>query len=168
MLDVGQNSMQISGLSGSVLGATQHQINQMRAGATPPCLHQASLSPQSLRGPSQPLGILEIKDRVLNFKTINTNALNGVLVDFWGKSVDMAPIIDVIRVVPIDTDLTVSQFGEIGSKLRSIGEVDNAEHGRCMFTMDYIIDDFVGSNDMFIRVFQSYFLPQNKVGLSNE
>ena len=142
--------------------ALENQIRVMRAGVPPPCLHDPSQSPDSLRGPSQPIGVVEFKSEVIRFNSINTNALNGVLVDFWGKQVNMTPILEIINTIPVATDLSISEFRDLGAKFREVGELDTEEHGRCMFTMDYVMDNFESA--LFIKdVFESYFLKQRRV-----
>lgn len=144
------------------------QLDITRGGATPPCLYNPpSAEFPGVRGRSVPIALILIEDGQLTFLDTYMEALSGPLVDFWGRSVDTSDLevllSDIQTMVPLD-------FGGFGSKatpIKQLGDVENENHSKCLFTADYVMDDFVPLR-MFTQVFQSYFLPQTRRTMAAE
>jgi hypothetical protein len=143
--------------------ALEEEVRKLKAGSPPPCLHQPASSNQSFRGPSQPIGIVHIEPHSLTFRGIYSDELSRPLVDYWGKAVDFSELAKVIETVPINQPLTIEQFSVLGRRFRNIGDVDTPDHGRCYFTMDYVIADFDGAIAMLRDVLESFFLKQRRL-----
>lgn len=138
------------------------QLDSTRGGATPPCLYR-SPEPGSglIRGVSVPVGLVKILDQQLIYEQIYLESLDVNLVDFWGRQVDVSDVRSHLEKLPIGSALSIAQFRELTSPLKNIGDVESDLHGRCMFTADYSMEDYIPLN-MFTQIFQAYFLPQQR------
>jgi hypothetical protein len=146
--------------SDSYTNALIKQIDLMQAGTTPPCLFKAPTGEDNnLRGPSVPIALIKIEDNLFTFSSLNLIELQQPLVDFWGRSVDVTYLVEYLRSIPVEKMLETQTFRDLSQPIREMGEVDNETHGKCMFTSDFWMDDFVPLN-MFTQVFQSFYLPQ--------
>ena len=139
------------------------QLEQEKAGETPPCLYEpAAPSSGRLRGISVPLGLVRIENNQLTFETLYRDWVSGPLVDFFGRPVDSSEILALIGNIPTQQTLSVARFGVVSLPIRRHGEVDTDAHRKCIFTMNYMMQDGVPLH-MFTDVFQEYYLPQERL-----
>jgi|GEM_PF-4268106 hypothetical protein len=138
------------------------QLEQEKAGETPPCLYEPA-APNSgrLRGISVPLGLVRIEDNQLTFETVYRDWLSGPLVDFFGRPVNSSVVLALVSNIPTQQSLSVEGFGAISLPIRRDGEVDTDAHRKCIYTMNYIMQDGVPLH-MFTDMFQEYYLPQER------
>lgn len=140
-----------------------HELNQTRAGATPPCLYtKPANSTDGVRGVSVPVALVDIADGGLIFSDIYLSRLNEPLVDFWGQPYETSEIVEYLETLPLGQSLSISEFRARTAPINAIGESGRGEGRECIFTADYTMDDGVPLS-MFTNVFQSYFLPQQRI-----
>ncbi len=136
------------------------QLDITRGGATPPCLYNPpSADFPGVRGRSVPIALIRIEDGQLTFLEIYFEAIREPLVDFWGRDVNTSELESLLTAIETMTPMDVNGFGVRAGPIKELGDVENESHSKCLFTADYVMDDFVPLR-MFTQVFQSYFLPQ--------
>jgi hypothetical protein len=144
--------------------ALRGEIDRMKGGDTPLCLYKAPDSGSGrLRGQSVPLGVLNIENGKLTFLDIYDDLLQLPLIDFFGQPTSTANLQAQLQQIPIGQELTIEEFAEYSQPIKNIADLDTGAHRRCMFSMDFVMEDGVVDLDMFRVTFQKYYLPQNRI-----
>ena len=147
---------------GAKNAALMNEIQRLKAGSPPPCLHERPADLVSLRGESIALGAVHIENGRMTLIDRNNQIPDLNPVDYLGRSVDYKEAYDLLMSWPEDKTLSLVDFGNRAKEFVRIGDDESGGKLKCRFTMNYYIEDGTPI-DMLVKQFMQYFYLQNRL-----